>query len=350
MDPAKAKTIAELLNKHQGEEAERLTLLPLIERLGQEVGTLILGQKSNLDLIEQTMKQEMLGDFPDERDRGIKTIEKVVETVGLDLGIPKLEQETNDIMLEFFGNPRPSSIADMSLAVKSSSNPTNLNKFERKRREKNQKMLLSILSNPNIINMDLNETLKCIFKDLKLELMKKELNRHKKEHDIIFIKPKHKTIIHVEVKAMQDTHTREVTRALNQLRGGKEEMKRIHGHVLDAEWTYFGAVSLPNLQPNQKLTICQNLNICQACAQFILVGDQHGNLEPALTSLLNTHFSTAPLYENTSMWRQYQKLASRMLAMEHLTLPVSSVKRITGREEPVVSAFTDGKNHIPWHQ
>ena len=149
---------------------------------------------------------------------------------------------------------------------------------------------------------------------------------------------------------MQDTHTREVTRALNQLRGGKEEMKRIHGHVLDAEWTYFGAVSLPNLQPNQKLTICQNLKICQACAQFILVGDQHGNLEPALTSLLNSHFSTAPLYENTSMWRQYQKLASRMLAMEHLTLPVSSVKRITGREEPVVSAFTDGKNHIPWHQ
>ena len=69
MDPAKAKTIAELLNKHQGEEAERLTLLPLIERLGQEVGTLILGQKSNLDLIEQTMKQEMLGDFTDERDR-----------------------------------------------------------------------------------------------------------------------------------------------------------------------------------------------------------------------------------------------------------------------------------------
>ena len=149
---------------------------------------------------------------------------------------------------------------------------------------------------------------------------------------------------------MQDTQTREVTNALNQLRGGKEEMKRIHGHVLDAEWTYFGAVSLPNLQPNQKLTICQNLNICQACAQFIMVGNQHGNMEPALTSLLNPHFSTAPLYENTSMWRQYQKLASRMLAMEHLTLPVSSVKRITGREEPVVSAFTDGKNHIPWHQ
>ena len=51
MDPAKAKTIAELLKKHQGEEAERLTLLPLVERFNQEVGTLILGQKSNLDLI-----------------------------------------------------------------------------------------------------------------------------------------------------------------------------------------------------------------------------------------------------------------------------------------------------------
>ena len=344
MDPAKKKIIEELVKKHKGEEAERQALFSLVQLYGQEVGTLILGQKSNMDLIEQTMKQELVADFPDERDRGIKTVEKVAETVGLDLGMPKIEKETKNIMDEFFGNPGMSSIADMSFAVQNSANPSNLNKFERKQREKGQKMLLKILSNPNLINMSFDARLKCIFKDVKYDLMRKELNRNKKEHDIVFIKPEHKTVAHSEVKAIQDNKTREVTNALKQLEGGKKEMARIHGHVLDAEWTYIGVVCLPNLLPNQKSTICQNLRICTACADYILVGDQNASLKPAMASLLKNHFSTAPLYQGSTMWLQYKKLTSRMLAMEHLTLPVSSLKRITGREEPVVAAFTKGVN------
>ena len=145
---------------------------------------------------------------------------------------------------------------------------------------------------------------------------------------------------------MQDTQTQEVTNALKQLRGGKEEIARIHGHILDVEWTYVGVVCLPNLLPNQKRAICQDLRICNACTAYILVGNQSSSLSPAMASLLNTHFSTAPLYKDGLMWLQYKKLTSRILSMEHLTLPVSSVKRITGREEPVVAAFTDGIDHI----
>ena len=43
---------------------------------------------------------------------------------------------------------------------------------------------------------------------------------------------------------------------------------------------------------------------------------------------------------------QYKRLTSRMLAMEHLTLPISSVKRITGQDNPVVAAFTEGINYV----
>ena len=55
MDPAKKKTIEELVKKHKGEEAERQTLLSLDELFHRQVGTLILGQKSNLNLIEQSI-------------------------------------------------------------------------------------------------------------------------------------------------------------------------------------------------------------------------------------------------------------------------------------------------------
>ena len=200
MDPAKKKTIEELVKKHKGEEAERLALLSLVQLFNQDVGTLILGQKSSLDLIEQAMKQELIADFPDERERGIKTIEKVAETVRLDLGISQIEKQASVIMDEFFGNPGMSSIADMFYAVQNSADPTSLNKFEKKQREKNQNMLLKILSNPNLINLGLDARLECVFKDVKYELMRKELNRNKKEHDIVFIKPEHKTVVHVEVK------------------------------------------------------------------------------------------------------------------------------------------------------
>ena len=344
MDPVKKRVITELMKKYKGEEAERLAVLPLIQTFDQEVGTLILGQKSSLDLIEQTIEQELIADFPDRRDRVIKTIEKVAETVGLDLGIPKIEKETKDIMDEFFKGL--SSTADMSFAVQNSANPANINKYERIKRDNIRKMLLQILSNPNLISMGFDARLQYIFKEIKYELMRKGLNQHKREHDIVFIRPKYKTVVHIEVKAMQDIQIQEVTKALKQLEGGKEEMGRIHGHVLDAGWAFFGVVCLPNLQSNQKSTICQNLKICNACAAYILVGDQSGSLKPAMESLLNKHFSTAPLYQDRSMWLQYEKLTSRMLAMEHLTLPVSSLKRITGRDEPVVAAFTDGKYHI----
>ena len=65
MDPAKKKTIEDLVKKYKGEEAEQLALLSLLQLFDQEFGTLVLGQKSSLDLIEQAMKQEFIADFPD---------------------------------------------------------------------------------------------------------------------------------------------------------------------------------------------------------------------------------------------------------------------------------------------
>ena len=110
-----------------------------------------------------------------------------------------------------------------------------------------------------------------MFNHIKHELMLKNLNKKKKEHDITFIKPHHKTVGHVEVKAMTDLQNQEVTNALKQLEGGKEEMLRVHGHLLDPNWSYLGIICLPNLPQNLKTTMCRNLKMCNQLQRCNLV-------------------------------------------------------------------------------
>ena len=95
-----------------------------------------------------------------------------------------------------------------------------------------------------------------MFKELKHIEMRKKLNMNKKEHDIVFLKPHHKTIGHLEVKAMLDQQSGEVKKALSQLKGGKEEMARAHGHTLDEQWRYLGVICLPKLSSHLKEKIC----------------------------------------------------------------------------------------------
>merc|ERR1711863_139647 len=114
-----------------------------------------------------------------------------------------------------------------------------------------------------------------MFKHVKCELMSKRLNMSKKEHDTVFIKPHHKTIGHVEVKAIATLQqSSEVKKALDQLEGGKEEMLRAHGHLLDSDWSYLGIICLPNLPQDDKPTMCRNMKICNHCDDYILVGDE----------------------------------------------------------------------------
>ena len=115
-------------------------------------------------------------------------------------------------------------------------------------------------------------------------------------------------------------------------------MRRAHGHLLDQEWSYLGVICLPNLPQNLKPTLCSNLNICDYCADFILVGDLHAPIK----SLLDDSFASE--FPDEAVWRdQYKKLTSRILAMQHMdSSNVSTVKRITGREGEVVAAFTEG--------
>ena len=173
-----------------------------------------------------------------------------------------------------------------------------------------------------------------MFKELKHIEMRKKLNMNKKEHDIVFLKPHHKTIGHLEVKAMLDQQSGEVKKALSQLKGGKEEMARAHGHTLDEQWRYLGVICLPKLSSHLKEKICKDLKICDHCAGYILAEND------SLDSLLESCFDPKNVYPDEAVWRaQYKAITSRLLAFEHLTPPMTTVKRITGRENELVPGF-----------
>ena len=139
---------------------------------------------------------------------------------------------------------------------------------------------------------------------------------------------------------MTDLQNQEVHKALKQLDGGKEEMLRAHGHLLDSEWSYLGIICLPNLPQDLKQTMCGNLNICDHCAEYILVGEVRSS---GMKPLLEKHFSLGSEFSDEAVWRdQYKKIASRILAMDHLHPPVSTVQRIAGTDREVVAAFTEG--------
>ena len=120
-------------------------------------------------------------------------------------------------------------------------------------------------------------------------------------------------------------------------------MLRAHGHLLDSDWSYLGIICLPNLPQADKPTMCRNMKICNHCADYILVGDE---VNTGMKSILDRHFSTAGEFADESVWRdQYKKIASRILAMEHLRPSVSTVQRMAGTEREVVAAFTEDGNY-----
>jgi len=305
LNSEKKKTIEDLMKKNRGEEAERAALLPLLEEFKEQDVTVICGHKSTMELVEDTISKELANDLMTQCDREIAVVEKTAKFFGILLDIPAIEAEVQNMMIEFLGlvgvQPVTTMVARM-VAVQQVSPPPGLNKFQKEMRKKNIAMLLDILDNTTLTQLDMSE-------ELKLRLMTKNLNRMKKEHDLVFIRPASRTIGQFEVKAMRDKSNREVLEALNQLRGGRDELARVHGHVLDHQWTYMGAVCLPNLPLHLKAEVVRDLGICHSCSSYLLVGPMKAPVE----NLVRNLFPLSSSFTDESVWRpQYEVVTSRL--------------------------------------
>ena len=83
MDNDKKKVIDEMIKKFKGEEGERLAMMPIIRWLDDKGAqnkdaTVILSQKSTLELVEQTMEQILMDDtFDDLLDKKFAQLRKL---------------------------------------------------------------------------------------------------------------------------------------------------------------------------------------------------------------------------------------------------------------------------------
>ena len=198
-------------------------MLPLLQWLGDKNssnrdGTVIVDQKSTLELFQQEIERELASSSnpPSEPlDGKIAVLEKLAQSTGLDLDVQQIQQETENLIVEFLGQPGPQSMSIMRSRLQNPTVPQGLNRHQREQRKKDVAMLLQVLDDNS------SQQFFDLFKDVKHTLMGKHLNKSKKEHDIIFLKPHHKTVGHIEVKAMKDLgQSSEVANAINQLAGG----------------------------------------------------------------------------------------------------------------------------------
>ena len=196
-----------------------------------------------LELFHELIEQELSADLLLPIDKQIAVVEKVAESVGLNLDVGAIDLEVENLLVEFVGQLGSQPVSVMKSRLQNLTVPQGLNRHEKQQWRKTLAMFKQILDNSSHPNLNM-------FNHIKHELMLKKLNKNNKEKDIIFVKPHHKTIGHVEVKAMTDLQNQEVTNALKQLEGGKEEMLRVHGHLLDPNWSYLGIICLPNLPQN----------------------------------------------------------------------------------------------------
>ena len=144
------------MKKYRGEEGERLAVLPLLEWLGDKnssnrEATVIVGQKSTLELFQQEIEQELAhsSNPPSEPvDGKIAVLEKLAESAGLDLDVQQIEQETENLIVEFLGQPGPQSQSVMRSRLQNPTVPQQgLNRHQREQRKKDvaKAMLLQIL-------------------------------------------------------------------------------------------------------------------------------------------------------------------------------------------------------------
>ena len=342
MDAAKKRVIDELIKKFDGEEGERMLVMPFLEGLSKisdsPVTTIIMGQKSTLELVEDDMEKLLANDtFPEPIDRELAIAEKVAEAVGIVLDLPTIDQDVDGTIVKYLGQTGVQPVAHMMsrIVAEESTTVPGLSKFEKMQRSKKLKSIKDVLTSATSRNLYGSD----ISKDLKIIEIRKKINSLKKEHDIAIVKGDYRTIMQTEVKSMKAKQNHEVTKALKQLLGGREEYARIHGHVLDPDWTFVGVVALPNLPAALKAEVVQDLKICSDCSAYLLVGA----MEPAVDNLLKTTFFQGLEFPDEALWlQQYKRLTSRLLAMDHLIQPIPEVQRITGRNEEIVAAFTPG--------
>ena len=336
MHPDKKKIFAELQTRFRGDDGEEKVLIPLLQIMTkQECGSVIHSHKTGFSLLQKTFENAVIKDkpkmSPDQIEFKMEVVLKLCEAIDVQLDVGEIEGK---IKQKYFGKKKYPEQAIIKRILEIESSMSNLTKNEKRDFERDLDVLKQMLSENK--NGKKPQNLLDPFNHLKLAHIRLQLNKNRKEHDVLVIVPKYKTVIQIEVKAIEPNTTekvqvRETQNAINQLSGGCEEIKRIHGHVLDDDWSFIGVVALPNITIIEKTRICNLKKICSNCMQFVMVGD----MEDELADLFCYHLSK----EKKDWKASYARLIERLATYVHMA-PSVTMEKITVESTNVLGGFS----------
>ena len=333
--PDVKKMLKEMQKKYSGDKGEYEVLVPLLAEMLAKEGAIIFGHKTHNSLIEETVRQKLIKDGVPEEDLQMKLLDCMFNFIGVQCDRSRIQREAEKEVLAYFGSLGTKLVTEVEATIARQRARTDGTKQERLRRGKDMTTLQAAVDHNNKSPLPKTHLDPL---DIKVQAkMGTELSTYKREHDIILLRPEYKALLQVEVKAMKDNVGRInqiMESALKQLQGGKEEARRLHGHLLDAYWSFIGIIALPNLTSQQRDDICQAKQICQYCKQFILV-----DIIPEMNQVFSSLFTTK--FTDELVWRpQYKELLARLVSQVHMVPSLKPMEKITGTTEQVIGAFT----------
>ena len=344
-DPQRERILKELCNKFRGEQGEEKVFLPLYEHLGKEdVLGLVMSHKTGYKLIEKKMEEEMTKDFanygkPTDTDCFlVEVLCRVSQAVGVQVDLPAIDAS----ICQFF-TPGLLTIVNVQQEMHAQLARTDGTKHEREKRKKDMKRVKDMVEENS--RKPSPESYLNPSSHLKVLKVQQNLNQHMKEHDTVVIHPEQKTVLQIEVKAAESrSSSGPINGALKQITGGLEELMRLHSHVLDQDWTFLGAVALPNVSVADKDDVCRRVGICMSCRDYILVGD----MSLAIPHFLGQVFPTSRAFPDRPVWKMsHQRLMERLAALVHLAPALPAMQKITGETVALLGGASITWDFVP---
>ena len=178
--------------------------MPLWEMMASQEkfhGSIISSHKTGFSLLEKMFKEEMANqsgvDIHSIQSK-VKIALKVGAEIGIDDDMKNIEEDLNG---KYFVNNQLYSVADIKEVIDKQKTRTDVPRNQRNRIKKDMEVLENTIKENNHQQSPLTELNPNLY--LKLSYMTWKLNQSRKEHDVLVILPKYKTVIQIEIKAVE---------------------------------------------------------------------------------------------------------------------------------------------------
>jgi hypothetical protein len=216
-DPKK-RILEEFQKKYRGDNAEADTTLAILDATAGLEVLVMLGHKTSLSLVEDRIRRELdKKNLTADQHEG-ELVDNLYSFIGVTPDKTRLQAEAKMDSRGYFHGLGRQTVAFIETTIVSENAKTGGSKIVKQERRQAMDALQKGVDRSKVsqpASLDLDPT-----RQFFLGRMRKEFNKHKREHDLTVVKPHHKAVLQMEVKAVtSDKNHREkvVMSAIKQL-------------------------------------------------------------------------------------------------------------------------------------